>query len=44
MKIAGEATLVAPVEQVWDALLDPAVGLQAGDQLLVRLLRFEQQH
>ena len=25
MKIAGEATLVAPVEQVWDALLDPAV-------------------
>ena len=25
MKITGEATLVAPVEQVWDALLDPAV-------------------
>lgn len=25
MKIAGEATLVAPVERVWDALLDPAV-------------------
>ena len=25
MKFAGEATLVAPVEQVWDALLDPAV-------------------
>jgi uncharacterized protein len=25
MKIAGEATLVAPVEQVWDALLDPQV-------------------
>jgi carbon monoxide dehydrogenase subunit G len=25
MKIAGEATLTAPVEQVWDALLDPAV-------------------
>jgi uncharacterized protein len=25
MKIAGEATLVAPVERVWDALLDPRV-------------------
>ena len=25
MKIAGEATLVAPVEKVWAALLDPAV-------------------
>jgi carbon monoxide dehydrogenase subunit G len=25
MKIAGEATLTAPVEQVWDALLDPTV-------------------
>lgn len=25
MKISGEATLVAPVEKVWDALLDPAV-------------------
>lgn len=25
MKIAGEATLVAPVGQVWDALLDPRV-------------------
>jgi uncharacterized protein len=25
MKIAGEATLNAPVEQVWDSLLDPAV-------------------
>ena len=25
MKIAGEATLHAPVEQVWDALLDPSV-------------------
>jgi hypothetical protein len=25
MKISGEATLTAPVEQVWDALLDPAV-------------------
>ena len=25
MKIAGEATLVAPIEQVWDALLDPQV-------------------
>lgn len=25
MKIAGEATLVAPVEQVWEALLDPQV-------------------
>ena len=25
MKIAGEAVLHAPVEQVWDALLDPAV-------------------
>ena len=25
MKIAGEATLTAPVEQVWGALLDPAV-------------------
>lgn len=25
MKIAGEATLVAPVEKVWDSLLDPAV-------------------
>ena len=25
MKITGENTLHAPVEQVWDALLDPAV-------------------
>jgi carbon monoxide dehydrogenase subunit G len=25
MKIAGEATLTAPVEKVWDALLDPRV-------------------
>ncbi len=25
MRIAGEATLQAPIEQVWDALLDPAV-------------------
>jgi len=25
MKIAGEATVHAPVERVWDALLDPAV-------------------
>ncbi|HEY6934654.1 MAG TPA: carbon monoxide dehydrogenase subunit G [Marmoricola sp.] len=25
MKITGEATLVAPVDQVWDALLDPQV-------------------
>jgi carbon monoxide dehydrogenase subunit G len=25
MKIAGEATLTAPVDQVWDALLDPRV-------------------
>lgn len=25
MKIAGEATLQAPVDKVWDALLDPAV-------------------
>lgn len=25
MKIAGEATLVAPVDKVWDALLDPQV-------------------
>ena len=25
MKIAGEATLVAPVDRVWDALLDPQV-------------------
>ena len=25
MKIAGETVLHAPVEQVWDALLDPAV-------------------
>lgn len=25
MKIAGEATLQAPVDRVWDALLDPAV-------------------
>jgi len=25
MKITGEATLIAPVEKVWDALLDPAV-------------------
>ncbi|QIX27627.1 carbon monoxide dehydrogenase subunit G [Nocardioides sp. JQ2195] len=25
MKIVGEATLVAPVEKVWDALLDPSV-------------------
>ncbi|MDN5896209.1 MAG: carbon monoxide dehydrogenase subunit G [Nocardioides sp.] len=25
MKIAGEATLAAPVEKVWDSLLDPAV-------------------
>lgn len=25
MKIAGEATLVAPVEKVWDAILDPQV-------------------
>lgn len=25
MRIAGEATLNAPVKQVWDALLDPAV-------------------
>ena len=25
MKIAGEATLQAPVEAVWEALLDPAV-------------------
>ncbi|EHR50037.1 hypothetical protein SacmaDRAFT_1768 [Saccharomonospora marina XMU15] len=25
MRIAGQATLNAPVEQVWDALLDPAV-------------------
>lgn len=25
MKIAGEAQLEAPVEQVWDAMLDPAV-------------------
>ena len=25
MKFTGENTLPAPVEQVWDALLDPAV-------------------
>lgn len=25
MKISGEATLVAPLEKVWDALLDPSV-------------------
>lgn len=25
MKIAGQATLAAPVDKVWDALLDPAV-------------------
>src|SRR5262245_56690431 len=25
MKISGEATINAPVEKVWDALLDPAV-------------------
>jgi carbon monoxide dehydrogenase subunit G len=25
MKISGEATLKAPVEKVWAALLDPAV-------------------
>lgn len=25
MKIAGEATLQAPVDKVWDALLDPAI-------------------
>lgn len=25
MKISGEARIKAPVEKVWDALLDPAV-------------------
>ena len=25
MKITGEATLVAPVDRVWDAVLDPRV-------------------
>lgn len=28
MKVAGQAVLHAPVEQVWDALLDPAVLVQ----------------
>ncbi len=28
MKVAGQAVLNAPVEQVWDALLDPAVLVQ----------------